>query len=207
MQMQLLAQALMERDIAAIETKITVTNDEAKTYFDTHKEKFNTPESFSACHILIGNKTADNKVLTNEEIQAKIAKIQAELKNGKDFADVAKNFSDDPGSKNNGGLYENIEFGKFVKEFEQAVRTQPIGKVGDPVKTQFGYHLIKVVKITPATVKTFEESKDAVIEQATAEKFHLAITKYMDEVKKEVNYKKFDQNTVNKNNPQSSPNN
>lgn len=203
MQMQLLTQALMERDITAIEAKITVTDNEAKTYFDAHKEKFNTPETFSACHILIGNKTTDNKVLTNEEIQAKIARVQEELKNGKDFADVAKDFSDDPGSKNSGGLYENIEFGKFVKEFEQAVRTQPIGKVGDPVKTQFGYHLIKVVKITPAIIKTFEESKDAAIEQATAEKFQLAIAKYIDEIKKEVNYKKLDHNTVNKTNHQS----
>jgi parvulin-like peptidyl-prolyl isomerase len=194
----------MEQELPNIEAKATTTNEEARAYFNANKEKFNTKETFSACHILIGNKTADQKDLTDAEIQAKIAKVQEELKQGKDFAEVAKNYSDDPGSKNTGGLYENIAFGKFVKEFEQAVRTQPIGQVGNPVKTQFGYHLIKVIKITPSISKTFEESKDVIIEQATAEKFRTLISNYINEIKKEVNYKRLDQSIVDQTNSQSS---
>jgi parvulin-like peptidyl-prolyl isomerase len=190
MDMQLLIQALMERDGPALQAKLNLKDDEVKAYFDSHPEKFKTPETFSARHILIGTRAiGDQKALTDEEAKAKADKVLAEIKGGKTFAAAAKEYSDDPGSKENGGLYEDTAFGKFVPEFDAAVRSQPIGKVGDPVKTMYGYHLIEVEKITPAVAQTFEAAKDSAKELATADRQEQVMQAYMDKVKKEVGFK------------------
>lgn len=190
MDMQLLIQALMERDGPALQSRLILKDEEVKAFFDAHPDKFKTPEMFTARHILIGTRASgDQKALTDEEAKAKADKVLAEIKGGKAFDAAAKEYSDDPGSKDKGGLYEDTAFGKFVPEFDQAVRTQPIGKVGEPVKTMFGYHLIEVEKITPAVAQTFEAAKDAAKEQATAERQESVMQAYMDKAKKEVGFK------------------
>ncbi|MGD8192536.1 foldase protein PrsA [Brevibacillus ginsengisoli] len=70
--------------------------------------------------------------------------LEARLKKGEDFAKLAKENSDDPGSKDQGGLYENADVDQWVPEFKKAALTQPIGQIGAPVKTNFGYHIIRV---------------------------------------------------------------
>ena len=191
MEMQLRIQALLEKDGPALQAKLNVSDDDVKAYFQSHPDKFMTPEMFSARHILVGTKAMgdDKKPLTDDEAKAKVAKIQAELKAGKSFADAAKEYSDDPGSKDKGGLYEDTAFGKFVPEFDKAVRAQEIGKVGEPVKTDFGYHLILVEKITPAVPETFEAAKDSAKELASAERQEAVMKVYIDKVKKEVGFK------------------
>jgi len=189
MDMQLLIQALMDRDGPALQAKLAVSDQDVKAFFDAHPEKFVTPETFSARHILIGTKAmGDKKPLSDDEAKAKAAKVLAEIKAGKAFADAAKEYSDDPGSKDNGGLYEDTAFGKFVPEFDQAVRAQEIGKVGEPVKTVFGYHLIEVEKISPSAAQTFETAKDSAKEQATAERQEAVMRGYLDGVRKEVGF-------------------
>jgi parvulin-like peptidyl-prolyl isomerase len=188
--MQLLIQALMDRDGEALQAKLALKDEEVKAFFDAHPEKFKTPEMFTARHILIGTRAnGDQKALTDAEAKAKADKVLAEIKAGKTFDAAAKEYSDDPGSKDKGGLYEDTAFGKFVPEFDQAVRSQPIGKVGEPVKTMYGYHLIEVEKITPAVAQTFEAAKDSAKEQATAERQEVVMQGYMDGVKKEVGFK------------------
>jgi peptidyl-prolyl cis-trans isomerase C len=190
MDMQLLIQALMERDGPALQAKVNLKDDEVKAYFDAHPDKFRTPETFSARHILIGTRAnGDQKALTDAEAKAKADKVLAEIKGGKPFEAAAKEYSDDPGSKDKGGLYEDTAFGKFVPEFDQAVRSQPIGQVGEPVKTVYGYHLIEVEKITPAVAQTFDAAKDSAKEQATAARQEQVMQEYMDKVKKEVGFK------------------
>ena len=190
MDMQLLIQALMDRDGPSLQARLAIKDEEVKAYFDAHPDKFKTPETFTARHILIGTQAkGDQKALTDDEAKAKAAKVLGEIKAGKTFDQAAKEYSDDPGSKDKGGLYEDTAFGKFVPEFDQAVRSQPIGKVGEPVKTMYGYHLIEVEKITPAEAQTFEQSKDAAKEQAVAERQEAVMAGYMDGVKKEVGFK------------------
>jgi parvulin-like peptidyl-prolyl isomerase len=189
MDMQLLIQSLMERDGEALQAKLNVTDDDVKTFFDKHPDKFVTPESFSARHILVSTRAdGDKKAPTDEEALAKINKIAAEIRGGKSFADAAKEYSDDPGSKDNGGLYEDAPFGKFVPEFDQAVRNQTIGKMGEPVKTVFGYHLIQVEKITPAAAQTFDQAKDSAREMATAERQEQVMQAYLAAARKDVGY-------------------
>ncbi|MDR3673823.1 MAG: peptidylprolyl isomerase [Holophaga sp.] len=190
MDMQLLIQALMERDGPALQSKLALKDEEVKAYFDAHPDKFRTPETFTARHILIGTRAVgDQKALTEAEAKAKVDKVLAEIKGGKTFEAAAKEYSDDPGSKDNGGLYEDTAFGKFVPEFDQAVRSQAIGKVGDPVKTMYGYHLIEVEKITPAVAQTFDQVKDAAKEQATADRQEQVYQAYTEKVRKEVGLK------------------
>jgi parvulin-like peptidyl-prolyl isomerase len=165
---------------------------EVLAYFQANSDRYATPEKFTARHILVGLKGAQgvgDKGLTDEEAKAKIAKIQAELKAGKTFEDAAKEYSDDPGSKANGGLYKDITFGRFAKEFEAAVRTQEIGKVGEPVKTTFGYHLILVESRTPKQAAEFDKIKDTVKKQMAPERREKLTKAYLDQVKKEVGFK------------------
>jgi peptidyl-prolyl cis-trans isomerase C len=190
MEMQLLIQSLMERDGAALQAKAAVKDEDVKAYFTAHPDKFRTPETFNARHILIGTRAnGDKKALTEEEAKAKADKVLAEIKGGKSFADAAKEYSDDPGSKDKGGLYEDTPFGRFVPEFDEAVRKQAIGQVGEPVKTMFGYHLIEVEKITPAAAQTFEQVKDDAREQVASERQDAVMQGYIDGARNEVGFR------------------
>ncbi|MGG4443873.1 peptidylprolyl isomerase [Brevibacillus fortis] len=83
--------------------------------------------------------------------------LVARLKKGEDFAKLATEFTDDPGSKQSGGLYENADVTQWVPEFKEASLNQKVGEVGPPVKTDFGYHIIKVEN---RKEKTFDEMKE-----------------------------------------------
>jgi hypothetical protein len=168
------------------------TEAEVKAYFEANSERYATPERFTARHLLVSLKGAPgsgDKGLTDEEAKAKIATIQAELKSGKKLEDLTKEYSDDPGSKNTGGLYKDVPFGRFAKEFEEAVRTQEIGKVGGPVKTSFGYHLIEVESRSPKQAGDFEKLKDTLRKQMVPERKERLTREFLDKAKEEVGFK------------------
>ena len=79
-------------------------------------------------------------------------------KAGADFAELAKKYSEDPGSKDNGGLYENFPRGQMVKPFEDAAFTVPVGGLSGVIETQFGYHILKVVDRQKET-RSFAEAR------------------------------------------------
>ena len=190
MEMQVFIQELMEREGPALQAKLTVSDADVKAYYDANLKKFGSAESFNARHILVATKPKGaEKPLSDDEAKAKIAKIQAELAAGKSFEAAAKEYSDDPGSKDKGGLYENTPFGSFVPEFEAAVRAQELGKVGQPVKSNFGYHLILVEKINPAVLKPFEEAKDGAHKMAVAELQEKVMKDFIEKLKVEMQYK------------------
>jgi len=166
------------------------TEEEVRAYFAANSERYATPEKFSARHILVSLKGAPGgKGLTEEEAKARLAKIQEELKAGKKLEDLAKDFSDDPGSKDKGGLYTDIPYGRFAKEFEEAVRKQDIGQVGEPVKTAFGYHLIQVVARQPKEPGDFEKVKEAIRKQMVPERQEKLKQEFLDQARKEVGYR------------------
>jgi parvulin-like peptidyl-prolyl isomerase len=173
------------------ETAENPTDQEMEAYFKANRERYAAPERFTARHILVsvkGAPGAGDRGLTDAEAKARIAKIQEELKAGKKFEDLAKEYSDDPGSKANGGLYKDIPFGRFAKEFEEAVRTQPIGKVGEPVKTTFGYHLILVEARSPKQEADFSQVKDQVRRQMVPERRERLNREFLEQAKKEVGF-------------------
>lgn len=167
------------------------SEEEIEAYFVKNAQRYDTPEKFSARHILVGTKGSPrmgDKGLTEEEAKAQIAKIQAELSQGKKFEDAAKEYSDDPGSKTQGGLIKNASFGGFAKEFEEAVRKQEIGKVGEPVKTQFGYHLIVVEELIPKQPATLDKVRDRVKMQLASEIRETRTKAFVEESKKELDF-------------------
>lgn len=191
LEMDLLVRALFEREGPKLQEKTQVTDEAVKAFYDKNPDKFKTTETFNARHILIGTKESpapDAKALSEDEVKAKVAKVQTALKGGTKFEDAAKEFSDDPGSKDKGGLYENINFGAFVPEFEEAVRKQKIGEVGEPVKSPFGYHLIIVEKITPSELQSFEASKDKAKQLVSQERQEQVMKEFLDAIKKEIPY-------------------
>ncbi|WP_306598139.1 peptidylprolyl isomerase [Geothrix sp. 21YS21S-2] len=189
MEMQVLIQSLFDRDGASLKEKSAIKDEDVKAFFDKHPEKFMTPESFNARHILVSTRAQGaEKARTDDEAKARIKEIQDALKAGKSFEELAKTYSDDPGSKDKGGLYDNMPFGRFVPEFDKAVRDQKVGEVGEPVKSMHGYHLIKVDKITPAAPQTFETAKEAAKQQATTDKQEKIMNEYMEAARKEVAY-------------------
>ena len=118
-----------------------------RAYYNEHKGDY---EQVKARHILIrmqGSRAPvrpGGKDLTDAEAQAKIKEIKAKLTAGANFAELAKAESDDVGSGEQGGDLGEFGRGAMVKEFEDAAFSQPVGQVGDPVKSPFGYHLILV---------------------------------------------------------------
>ncbi len=137
----------------------------ARKYYDDHKADY---ESAKGSHILIRYKGSpvpvrpNMKDLTEEEALAKATEIKKKLDGGADFATLAKAESDDIGSGVNGGDLGVFKHGQMVPAFEAAAFVLPVGKVSDPVKTQFGYHLIKM---DSKDSKTFEQAKAEIVEK------------------------------------------
>ena len=183
----LLAREFLAKEGEALQKKLAVGEADVKTYFDKHPERFNQPELASVRHILVSVKKGEGQPgLSDAEATARVAKIQAELKKGTKFEALAKKYSDDPGSKDNGGLYADADPSGWVPEFGAAARTQPIGKVGEPVKTQFGYHLIKVEGRKPARQIPFEEAKGPAEKMAQQDRQVTIWNELMDGLRKEI---------------------
>jgi foldase protein PrsA len=153
---QLKAQMLQDAVQQKVYAGIKVTPEQVQKYYDdpANKSQFNTPESVDARHILVKTKAEAEKVR---------ALLEADNTDA-NWKKVAKEYSTDPGSKNNGGSLGNFPKGRMVKPFEDAAFGLEVGEISQPVKTQFGYHVIEVTKKTPAAKQTLEQAK-ATIEQ------------------------------------------
>ncbi len=156
-------QSYIESSFSAImaEEKQITDKDIRATYDTALKENKYAFDTVSVAHILIGLKDQSGKDLrTKEEALKRAQEVIDKLKKGGDFAALAKEYSDDPGSKDNGGRYENEEIGtvQWVEPFKKAASELPVGQLSDPVETQFGYHVMKVDK---RTTKTFDELKES----------------------------------------------
>lgn len=146
------------------ELKPSVTDADIKAEFEKAPTDFNI---VSVRHILIGTIDAETgaELKTDEEALKLAKEVKTKLENGGDWTALAKEYSSDPGSKDTGGLYEKQAAGAWAPEFKEAANTQEIGKIGEPVKTQFGYHVMKVESRDVMTYeKLSKESKDKVIE-------------------------------------------
>ena len=138
---------------------ITVTDDEVKKYYEDNKEAFGQPATVSARHILVATEEEAKKA--KEEISGE--KIS--------FGDAAMKYSTCPSNQQGGNLGE-FSKGMMVPEFEEAAFAAEIGVVTEPVKTQFGYHLILVDARNEASIKSFDEVKDGVLNQLVQQNQH-----------------------------------
>lgn len=145
---ELLAQMVMSKTLS----EVTVTEEEALAYYNNNKEMFLEPANVTAKHILVDSEEAC------KEIREKI--VSGELT----FEEAAKQHSSCP-SNEQGGNLGSFSKGMMVPEFEAAAFELPIGEVSEPVKTQFGYHLIKVEDKNEGSTQAFEAVKDMILNQ------------------------------------------
>ncbi|HEU5350918.1 MAG TPA: peptidylprolyl isomerase [Terracidiphilus sp.] len=131
------------------------TQDQIEQYYTAHQSDYQVPEQARARHILIAvPPTADAKA--DAAAKAKAETVLKQLKAGGSWEALAKKYSDDPGSKNQGGDLGFAQKGRMVPAFDHAIFSQPIGEV-DIVKTQFGYHVVQVEARKPAHVQALNE--------------------------------------------------
>lgn len=132
-----------------LEPKVTVTDEDITKYFNDNKATFNQEEEVQASHILVA---------TKEEADA----IVKQLKEGADFATLAKEKSSDTGSKDKGGELGFFKKGDMVTEFSDAAFALKVGETSGAVKTDYGYHVIKVTDRKEAHEYTLEEKKEEI---------------------------------------------
>jgi peptidyl-prolyl cis-trans isomerase D len=137
---------------------VTVSADEVKTFYDTNKSRYVTKEERKASHILI-SVAKDAKDAEKKAAEEKANQLFAQLKkNPKDFADLAKKNSQDPGSAANGGDLGFFGRGMMVPQFDKAVFEAKKDDLLAPVLTDFGYHIIRVTDVKPEKGKSLAEA-------------------------------------------------
>ena len=153
-------------DLTKIASGVQVTHDDLQSYYNQHRDQYREPEQAKVSHILIKTPLpgADGKVDEKgvAEAQRRAEDLLKQLKAGANFEDLAKKYSEDPGSAKEGGSLGWIGKGRTVPEFEKAAFSQPIGKVGDLVKSSYGFHIIRVDARQDAHMKTLDEVKDQI---------------------------------------------
>ncbi|RKL62529.1 peptidylprolyl isomerase [Thermoanaerobacteraceae bacterium SP2] len=173
LQDQLIINNLKEK----LTANVKVSDEDVKKYFDSNKDMFKLPSpEIRASHILVPTEDEANKVL-------------AEIKAGEDFAELAKKYSTDPGSKDKGGDLGYFGKGKMVPEFEKAAFALKQGEVSQPVKTQFGYHIIKVTG--ERTSLSFDDVKDYIKSNLLTSKKDEEFNKFLDQWQKQSKIEKY----------------
>jgi len=171
---------LIEKEIAS---KVTISDDQAKKFYDENIEKFKQPETVQASHILIG---VDAKASAEEKSKAKekAAALLKRAKAGEDFAALAKSDSTCPSAQQGGNLGFFAK-GQMVPAFETAAFSLKPGEISDVVETQFGYHIIKVTDKKPAGTVPLADAKKEIVNYLKIQKIQQDITAFVDKLRKE----------------------
>lgn len=138
----------------ALSKDVKITPAQIQDYFNKNRAQFDKPEQVTARHILVPNLALANKV-------------EADLKAGKSFADEAKQYSTDPGSKDKGGDLGTFKRGQMVPAFDKVAFSLPIGQISPPVKSPFGFHIIQVQARIPAQKATLANSTPQIVQTLT----------------------------------------
>lgn len=170
---------LIDQQVAS---KIVITDEATSAYYKGNPQLFKQPEQVKASHILIKvEPSADDAA--KAAAKKKIADIQQKLKDGGDFAELAKQNSEGP-SATRGGDLGYFNRGQMVKPFEDAAFSMKPNEVSDLVETRFGYHLIKVYEKKPAQTTAYEDVKDQIAQRLKREKVEKDATLYVENLKK-----------------------
>jgi peptidyl-prolyl cis-trans isomerase C len=161
--------------VSKILSNVQVSEDEMKEYFEKNKENFKNEESITSSHILVDSEEKANEIIK-------------EIKEGMTFEEAAKAHSTCPSKDQGGNLGESTR-GKMVPEFEDAAFAMQIGNVSEPVKTQFGYHVIKLYDKKEASNSTYEEVQDQIRAQVLGQKQQQAYIEKTDTLKEKYEVK------------------
>ena len=153
-----------------LRAKADVKTEDARKYYDEHQGDFGTPEERQAAHILVAVAAAAQQA-EQDAARAKAEQLlQQARKNPAGFADLAKQNSQDPGSAANGGSLGFFGRGMMVKPFEDAAFALKPGEVSGLVRSDFGYHIIKLLAVKPARLLPFDEAREGIINKLRQQK-------------------------------------
>ena len=164
----------IELNLDAIKKGIEVDEEALRQRYDEQLEQLTTPETREARHILI-TVADDADEATVEAARQKLLELKQRIDAGEDFAALAREYSQDPGSAADGGSLGEVEKGMMVKPFEDALFALQPGQISDPVRTQFGWHLIRLDGITPGGSRSFDEVRDRIADELKTEKAEIQI--------------------------------
>ncbi len=160
-----------------VEEKAEISEEEVKDFFDKNEEKFRIGTEIKASHILV-------------ETEDEAKDILDKINKGEEFAKLAKEHSKDKGSAEKGGDLGYFGRGKMVPEFERAVMSLKPGEVSAPVKTRFGFHVIKLTDIKEGDPANFEQSKGSIQKQLITVKRKELFDSYIENLKNTSNIEK-----------------
>lgn len=176
-----IATQYLSREIA---DKIQASEEDMRLYYKVHESEFKTPEAIRARHILIkAEKSATQE--TKKKAQEKIGAILKRAKNGEDFAKLASELSEDPGTKAKGGDLGFFPRGKMVPEFEAIAFSMKLGEVSGIIETEFGYHIVKIEEKKEPAIEPYENVKDKIREKVLNELKRAYVDEYMEKVMKD----------------------
>jgi peptidyl-prolyl cis-trans isomerase D len=152
-------------DIDALRAKVVVPAADIERAYNDGIDQYTTAEQVRASHILLKTEGKDDAT-----VKAKAEDVLKQAKAGADFAELAKKYSEDEGSGKNGGDLDYFGRGRMVPEFDQVAFALQPGQMSDLVKTQFGYHIIKLVDKKPGTTRTLADVRQQLTDQVSYER-------------------------------------
>jgi peptidyl-prolyl cis-trans isomerase D len=155
-------------DLSKLRAATTVSDDALRAYYNSNIDEYKVENRVNVEHILF--KTVGKTDAEVAEIRQKAEDVLKQAKHGANFEDLAKKYSEDDGTKAKGGALGWIVEGQTVPEFQQAAFSLPKGSVSDLVKTQYGFHIIKVLDRELAHTKSFEEVRDSILQPVLEQK-------------------------------------
>src|SRR4051812_11329057 len=152
-------------DVEALRAKANVPQGDIERYYNDNAEQFTTPEQVRASHILLKTEGKDDAA-----VKAKAEDLLKQARGGADFAELAKKNSEDESNAKNGGDLDYFGRGRMVPEFDQVVFAMKPGQISDLVKTQYGYHIIKLVEKKEGTTRTLADVRQQISDQLAFER-------------------------------------
>ncbi len=176
-----LAMQYLSKEVA---DKIEASESDMKLYYKIHENEFRSPEMVRARHILMKAERSapDDK---KKEVQEKIKNILKRINGGEDFAKLAGELSEDPGTKAKGGDLGFFPRGKMAPEFEAIVFSMKQGEVKGIIETEFGYHIVKLEERKESAIEPYENVRDKVKEKVQNELKKARVDEFMEKAMKD----------------------
>jgi peptidyl-prolyl cis-trans isomerase D len=180
-----------------VEETVKIYEEDIKDYYDTNQAKFFIKKQYKASHILIKNDTPlpfgedlsdeEKEKLLNEadeKTRTKADEILKQIKEGADFGEMAKKYSGDPGSGTSGGSLGQFSQGMMVPEFEAALDQLTPGELGGPVKTLFGFHIVRLDEVKEEHLKPLTEVQEEIKKALKKDKARKRIRRIAKKIRK-----------------------
>jgi peptidyl-prolyl cis-trans isomerase D len=165
-------------DDAKLSAKVQLPPAELERYYNENRDRYRVQDRVRVTHILL--KTTDKKEEEIKQAEAKAQDLWKQARSGKDFAELAKAHSDDSVSAQKGGEIGWVTRGQTVPEFEQKAFSMQAGEISDLVKTQYGFHIIKLLEKEQSRQKPFAEVSETIRQELAKERMEMERTRWAD---------------------------